>query len=47
MEIPFSENLPPGMYQLNVDAVAEVPESNTIYRARLVTREKLEVQPIP
>ncbi|HEV2730572.1 MAG TPA: Ig domain-containing protein [Terriglobales bacterium] len=47
MEIPFSENLPPGMYQLNVDAVAEVPESNNIYRARLVTREKLEVQPIP
>jgi hypothetical protein len=27
--------------------VGEVPESNTIYRARLVTREKLVVQPIP
>src|SRR5436309_2452102 len=27
--------------------VTEVPESNTIYRARLVTREKLVVPPIP
>ena len=47
VEIPFSESLPPGTYELNVDAVAEVPESNTIYRARLVTREKLVVPPIP
>src|SRR5437867_10997293 len=48
VEIPFSESLPPGTYELNVDAVAEVPESNTIYRARLVTtREKLVVPSIP
>lgn len=47
LEITFSENLPPGMYELNVDAVAEVPESNTIHRTRLVAREKLLVQPIP
>src|SRR5207244_12260979 len=47
VEIPFSESLPPGTYELNVDAVAEVPESITIYRARLVTREKLVVPPIP
>jgi hypothetical protein len=47
LEITFSENLPPGMYELNVDAVAEVAESNTIHRTRLVAREKLLVQPIP
>jgi hypothetical protein len=47
LEIPFSENLPPGMYELNVDAVAEIPEKNTIYRSRLVTREKLVIQAVP
>ncbi|HEX8814856.1 MAG TPA: Ig domain-containing protein [Terriglobales bacterium] len=34
-EIPFGENLPKGAYQVNVDAVAEVPSANVIYRARL------------
>ena len=47
LEIPFSESLPPGMYELHVDAVAEIPEKNTIYRSRLVTREKLVVQVVP
>src|SRR5256886_16351403 len=47
VEIPFSENLPPGTYEVDVDAVADGPKSNTIFRARLVTREKLVVPPIP
>jgi len=46
-EIPFGENLPRGTYDLNVDAVAEVPATNTIYRARLVPKEKLVVQQGP
>jgi len=46
-DIPFGENLPRGTYDLNVDAVAEVPATNTIYRARLVPREKLVVQQGP
>lgn len=43
LELAFEENLPRGPYQLNVDAVAEVEATNTIYRARLVTGEKLQV----
>jgi hypothetical protein len=46
-EIPFGENLPKGSYQVNVDAVAEVPSANVIYRARLVPNEKLQVQQGP
>jgi hypothetical protein len=42
-EIPFGENLPHGAYALNLDAVAEVEPTNTIYRARLVTGDKLQV----
>jgi hypothetical protein len=42
LEIPFGETLPFGTYDLSVDAVAEVPATNTIYRARL-TGEKLQV----
>jgi len=34
-EIPFGENLPPGTYQVNVDVVAEVLATNTIYRVHL------------
>jgi len=44
LEIPFGENLPRGSYEVNLDAVGEVPEANTIYRARLVTSESLQVQ---
>jgi hypothetical protein len=40
-EIPFGENLPNGSYNVNVDVVAEVAASNSIYRARLVTNIKL------
>ncbi|HMH06667.1 MAG TPA: putative Ig domain-containing protein [Terriglobales bacterium] len=46
-EIPFGENLPFGAYDLNLDAVAEVAATNTIYRARLNTGEKLQVQQGP
>jgi hypothetical protein len=42
MEIPFGENLPPGSYQVSVDAVGESGAS-TIFRARLVPKEKMEV----
>ena len=47
VEIPFGENLPNGTYDLNVDAVAEVMETNSIYRARLVPKEKFQVQQEP
>ena len=41
--IPFGENLPWGAYQVNADAVAEVAETSTIYRARLVTNGRLKL----
>jgi len=41
--IPFGENLPWGAYQVNVDAVAEVAATNTIYRARLVSNGRLKL----
>src|SRR5208337_4361301 len=44
LEIPFGENLPKSAYQVNVDAVAEVVSSNTIYHARLAPEEKLRVE---
>lgn len=47
MEIPFGQNLPAGAYALNVDVVAEVAGTNTIYRARLVPAEKLVVRQGP
>jgi Putative Ig domain len=47
LELSFGENLPPGLYELNVDAVAEVPEANVIHRARLATTDKLQIQPEP
>jgi len=46
LEIPFGENLPRGTYQVHADAVAEVAETNSIYRSRLVS-DPLEVQPTP
>jgi hypothetical protein len=42
-EIPIGENLPQGSYQLNVDAVAEVAATNSIYRARLVPNERFQI----
>ncbi len=44
VEIPFGENLPHGGYELNVDAVAEVAATGSIYRARLVPKERFQVQ---
>ena len=46
-EIPFGENLPYGSYELNADAVAEVAATNSIYRARLVPKERFQVQEGP
>jgi hypothetical protein len=43
VEIPFGENLPQGSYELNVDAVAEVAATNSIYRARLVPKERFQM----
>jgi hypothetical protein len=43
MELPFGENLPHGGYVVNVDVAGEVPETNSIYRARLVTPAPLPV----
>jgi hypothetical protein len=47
VEIPFGENLPQGFYELNVDVVAEIAATNSIYRARLVPKEKFQVQQGP
>lgn len=46
LAIPFGENLPRGVYQVNADVVGEVEATNTIHRARLVT-SKLQVQQGP
>jgi len=43
LELPFGETLPRGAYVVHVDAVAEVPPKDAIYRARLQTKEKLPV----
>lgn len=43
LEIPFGETLPKGVYAVHVDAVAEVAAKDAIYRARLQTKEKLQV----
>lgn len=47
MEIPFSQTLPRGAYEINVDAVGEVVETNSIYRARIVSKDKIPVQQGP
>ncbi len=43
LEIPFGETMPRGTYDVHVDGVAEVPAKDAIYRARLQTKEKLQV----
>lgn len=43
LEIPFGEYLPKGVYAVHVDAVAEVAAKDVIYRARLQTKEKLQI----
>jgi hypothetical protein len=47
IEIPFGENLPQGSYELNVDAVAEVAATNSIYRTRLVPKERFQMMQGP
>ena len=42
-EIPFGETLPRGAYMVHVDGVAEVPDKDLIYRARLQTKDRLQV----
>jgi hypothetical protein len=42
-EIPFGETLPTGSYQVNADVVGEVAAVNRIYRARVVTGDRLQV----
>jgi len=42
-EIPFGDNLPAGAYEINADVVAEAAATNSIYRARLVSNEKLQI----
>ena len=36
MELPFGDTLAPGSYVLNIDVVGEEPQSNMIFRARMV-----------
>jgi Putative Ig domain len=45
MSLPFGDNLPPGEYSLNIDAVGEEPVSNRIFRARLVTKQAVSQGP--
>jgi hypothetical protein len=42
-EIPFGDTLPKGSYVVHVDAVAEVPAKDQIYRTRLQTNAKLQI----
>jgi Putative Ig domain len=42
-EVPFGDTLPRGSYVVHVDAVAEVPAKDQIYRTRLQTNEKLQI----
>jgi hypothetical protein len=43
LEVPFGETLPRGNYEFHVDAVAEVPDKDQVYRVRLQTKEKLAI----
>jgi len=43
MELPFGENLPPGGYVVNVDAVGEMGAKKLIYRERMQTPGPLRV----
>lgn len=45
--LEFSSTLPAGQYVVHVDAVAEVPSRNAIYRARRQTSEALTLTGLP
>jgi hypothetical protein len=47
LEVPFGETLSPGAYQVNVDVVAEVPETGAIHRTRLAVTEPLQIAGAP
>jgi hypothetical protein len=38
-EIPFGQDLPHGTYKVDVDVVAEVPETHSIYRVHLESKQ--------
>jgi putative Ig domain-containing protein len=44
LEIPFGETLSRGNYVVHVDAVGELAAKDQIYRTRLQTKEKLQIQ---
>jgi hypothetical protein len=43
MELPFGDTLPPGAYNVHVDAVGEVAEKNQIYREKMDMPRPLHV----
>jgi hypothetical protein len=43
-ELPFGDTLPSGNYTVNVDVVGEEPQSNMIFRSRLVTGKEAVTQ---
>jgi hypothetical protein len=43
-ELPFGDTLPRGNYAVNVDVVGEEPQSNMIFRSRLVTGKEAVTQ---
>lgn len=47
MELPFGDNLPNSLYELDADVVAEVAATNSIYRAHLQPNEKFRIQQGP
>jgi Putative Ig domain len=47
VELPFGDNLSRGSYQLNVDVVAEVAATDSIYRVRLVPKERFQMEQGP
>jgi methionine-rich copper-binding protein CopC len=44
LEVPFGDTLPAGNYSVNVDVVGEEPQSNMIFRSRLVTGKEAVTQ---
>ena len=47
IELPFGDNLSRGSYQLNVDVVAEVAATDSIYHVRLVPKERFQMEQGP
>ena len=43
-DLPFGDTLPPGNYVVNVDVVGEEPQSNMIFRSRLVSGKEAVTQ---